>query len=65
MKRSLRKVADEKFPVKAKLGGGLIKIEAWEDSYEHKIRLDLEISCSYEFMFSIFYHYHQKSLSYF
>lgn len=41
MKRSLRKVADEKFPVKAKRGGGLIKIEAWEDSEEKIVKYSI------------------------
>ena len=32
VRRPLQKVVDENFPVKAKRGGGIIKIEAWEDS---------------------------------
>ena len=32
VKQPLQKVVDENFPVKAKRGGGIIKIEAWEDS---------------------------------
>ena len=32
VKRPLKKVVAEFFPVKPKRGGGIIKIEAWEDS---------------------------------
>ncbi len=41
MKRPLQKVVDESFPVKAKRGGGIIKIEDWEDSKRNIVKYSM------------------------